>query len=182
MTFALILRHWKLVLCGIAVVSLAITATYYRIDRDRWKGIAQTLRIDLEEARARTEAEIATHRATKEAYRAAQAEAEAMEKARLQRVVTEQQRINDDVTEEYQRRLAAARAAAAKLRREAGAGKCVAGAPGNVPVPETPAAARRSDDPACQDGLSDADRLIATETAIRLESLQRWVREQTSVD
>jgi hypothetical protein len=49
-------------------------------------------------------------------------------------------------------------------------------------VPGLPAAAGGAHQAAGQDGLSQADQLIATEQAIQLDELIEWVRQQHSVE
>jgi hypothetical protein len=49
-------------------------------------------------------------------------------------------------------------------------------------VPALPAAAGEPDEAADQAGLSVADRLIATEQAIQLDELIKWVDRQGDID
>ena len=79
----------------------------------------QVVRIDLAEAEAYGRAEAAKHKATKQAYREAQEEAAIAEAARLARVVAEQKEITSEVEADYRQRIAALRARADRLRREA---------------------------------------------------------------
>ena len=106
-----------------------------------------------------------------------------LEAARLARVTAQQKEANHDLVQDYERRIAGARAAADRLRREAGqAGAGVAGARANVALPGLPDAAGRADATAGDNGLSLDERLTATETAIRLEKLQEWNRRQAAID
>ena len=124
-------------------------------------------------------AEAAAHAGTVANYRAAAEAARAAYKAAAQRVAAEQRAINERTADDYEARLAAARAAADRLRRE-GAAAADPGARGNAPVPGLPAAPAGPAQAAGQDRLSDA--LIATEQAIQLDELIRWIRAQASVD
>jgi hypothetical protein len=143
----------------------------------------KTIRIDLEKAQARTMAEIATHKATKEAYRRAQAEAALAEAQRIARVVTEQEEITDAVTAEYGARLADARARYERLRRQAGgAGAGPAGAGSGEPVSAAGDPASGADGEAGDHGLSLDERWVATQQAIQLDALISWVEQQSVVD
>lgn len=138
------------------------------------------LRIDLSKARAATEAEIAKHEATKKAYRDAQAEAERMEAERLARITAQQERINNDRLAAYSSRLSAARAAADRLRAQAGARAGAVGAPGCQQVPDDGHSAGAAD-PACDRGFLIEERLIATKQAIQLDELITAVEQHRAV-
>ena len=56
------------------------------------------------------------------------------------------------------------------------------GARGSAPVPGLPAAARGAAQAAGQDRLPQSDALTATEQAIQLDELIKWVRAQAAVD
>lgn len=148
-----------------------------------YKDRVAVLRIDLDAARAERDAEAARHLATKQAYREAQAEAARLEKARLASVLAQQKDITDAISADYSKRLAAARAAADRLRAEALQGRSgSAGSPGSQSVPGMACAAGGTDEAPCGDGLSDAQRLIATEQAIQLDSLITWVERMSGID
>ncbi len=141
------------------------------------KAEVKTIRIDLELANAR-------HAATKRAYAEAQAEAARMQAEVVAREVARQERITDEVRADYQQRLAALRARAARLQAEARAG--AGSAPGDLQLPETGQASGGADAaPRCH-GLSgtrdpltqiECDR-IATEQATQLDALITWVQRQ----
>lgn len=143
------------------------------------------LRIDLDAARARTEAEIAAHKATKRAYADAQAEAARLESERLASIVQQQEGITDEVEQTYRARLADARARYERLRRQAGgSGIGAGGAPGGEPMPGLSPAEPGIDAPSC-DGVpaSDLDlRYCAAAQAEQLRSLIEWVEQQHAVD
>lgn len=129
------------------------------------------------------DAERAAHNATRTSYRLAQQEALRREQEREARVAAQQQEINDEITRDYGRRLAAARAAAERVRRETvRTSKHSAGASGSEPVPGLSPAAGRADDAAGHSGLSVDERLVATEQAIQLDALISWVERQSAVD
>lgn len=117
------------------------------------------------------------HAATVRNYRAASAEATRQAEANVARVKSEQAKITEEITNDYQARIAAVRARAARLRNDpdqGGSGATSLPAPGTAPG--------GPDGAAPDHGLSAEERLIATEQAIQLEELQRWVREQSNVD
>lgn len=98
------------------------------------------------------------------------------------RVERAQVAINEEVSREYQARIADARRRYDALRLRpnstagAGAGRGATG------LPVLPAASGRADGAAGYQGLSLSERLIATETSIRLEELQGWLTQQLAVD
>lgn len=117
-------------------------------------------------------------------YRAAATQARAADQANSNRVAAEQAAINQRITNDYQVRLAAARADAARLssgRLRLAEAPADSSPRAHAPVPGLPAAAGGAAENAGEDGLSQADRLIATEQAIQLDELIKWVRAQASV-
>lgn len=97
------------------------------------------------------------------------------------RVEADQNRVSQEVSRDYQIRLAELRAYYDRLLRERanGAGS---GRPGATPgLPRLPDAPGGTDGAAGADGLSLAERLLASEQALRLQFLQQWVREQAAV-
>lgn len=140
-----------------------------------------TIRIDLDQVRAHRDLEVEKHKATKRTYAEAQREAERLEAERLARVEAQQKEITDDRFQSYERRLAGARADAARLRdrlRAGGAG--AGGAAAGLAVPGFPAAAGEADGAPGGDGLSRA--LIATAQAIQLDELISWIEDQARID
>ncbi len=105
--------------------------------------------------------------------------ADAANKARAQR---EQVAINTEREQSYEARIADARARADRVRREQGTTAAHPGSSGGAPVSRLPGPP--SDDGAAspEAGLSLDDRLIATEQAIQLDELIRWVNSQTRID
>lgn len=151
----------------------------------------QITRISLAEAEANHRAEVAKHKATKQAYRDAQEEAARMQAEAIERVVAKQEKITDAVRQDYQQRIAALRARADRLRAQAEAaagGTSAAGAPDHVRLPQDGSAARGIDDPArCQEiPARDIEteitcREIAEAQATQLEALIAWVEKQLGV-
>ena len=114
-------------------------------------------------------------------YRAAADAARAADRANAQRVEAAQVKINEEKSDEFETRLAAARAAAQRLRVNPGAAAADRRARGAAPVPALPAAAGQPRQTAREDGFSLADRLTATEQAIQLDELIKWVKAQGAV-
>ena len=114
-------------------------------------------------------------------YRGAATQARAADESNAERVAVEQRAINERTDHDYEARLAAARAAAQRLRLAAEAATHP-GAGGNAPVPGLPAAAGGSPQAADEDRLPRSDALVATEQAIQLDELIKWIREQAAVN
>lgn len=149
-----------------------------------WKKTAQ-LRAD------ERDAERTAHRATKTRIAEASREAERLERARIERVRTEQQEISDAIRQDYASRLAAARARADGLRRDLQARTQPAAAPAGLAVPRLPAATAGAASPAEDPGLpaaalASAEQLerdlVATEQALQLDALIDFVLRQSALD
>lgn len=113
-------------------------------------------------------------------YRAKAEQARRDDAANKARVEAEQSKISQETSDAYEARLAAARATAQRLRDKAAAAN--SSSRGTAPVPGLPAPAGGSAQGAAQDGFSLDDRLLATEQAIQLDELIKWVRKQHGVD
>ena len=162
-------------IAGIVVAAcLALLLIVQKVETRHWR--KQSLRF--EELARKSEAErariVADFAAAAEAARAA-------DRANAARVSAEQSAINRSSNHDFEARIARARADSLRLRQDpaAAADRGHAEAP---PVPGLPAPARRADEAARQDRLPDPARLIATEQAIQLDELIRWVRAQAAVD
>jgi signal transduction histidine kinase len=126
--------------------------------------------------------ERAAHLQTELNHRRAADAALAEDRAAAARVRAEQAQINQRISDDLQTRLAAARAYAEQLRRQAAATPGDSGRGAAAPVPAIPAAPRRADQAAGQGRLPVADGLIATEQAIQLDALIKWIEQQGKVD
>ena len=113
-------------------------------------------------------------------YRAAADAARAADRAAAERVAAEQTKISQEKSDEFETRLAAARAAAERLRHSAEAAPDPRGR-GAAPVSSLSAAAGRPHQAADENGFSISDRLTATEQAIQLDELIKWVKAQAEV-
>jgi hypothetical protein len=142
-------------------------------DRNRWK--AKTAHYAEQLAGER-----AAHAATIANYRAAADQARRADAANAARVKAEQAAINQRSKHDFQTRIAAARAADQRLRRNQGAAADRGGGRA-APLPGLSAAAGRAAEATGEDRLSDQERLIATEQAIQLDALIQWVIDQGQV-
>ena len=120
-------------------------------------------------------------------YRAAADAARAADQANRARVATEQRAINERTSNDFESRLADARRTAGlltarRLREQAASPAADPGRSGAAPVSGLSAPAGGPAEAAGQDRLSQADALVATEQAIQLDELIKWVRAQAAVD
>ena len=146
------------------------------------KGETRHWRKQSDQFEQRYAAEQAAFAATVASARAAAAQARAADAANLQRVAAEQRSINERTADDYQSRIASARADAERLRVEASTRAADSRPGGAAPVPVLSAATGGTAEAAAQDRLPESDRLLATEQAIELDELIKWVRRQHAVD
>ena len=126
-------------------------------------------------------AEAKAHAETIANVRLATERARAADRVNAERVRAVQAQINERTAHEFEARRAAARARFDRLRdpAEAATGR---GGGRAAPVPRLSAPAPGASRAAGQVGLPDSDRLIATEQAIQLDELIKWVRAQSVVE
>jgi hypothetical protein len=173
------LLNWQGI-AGIGLgLALAILLLVQRADTRHWKKQSASF----EQLYRQDQAAFATTVAN---YRAAADQARAADLANVSRVAAANQAINERIEHDYQVRLAAARAAAAHLSsgrlRDSSEAAADTG-PGRSPsMPGLPAAAARAPEGASKDQLPASDALTATEQAIQLDELIKWVRAQAAVD
>jgi hypothetical protein len=125
--------------------------------------------------------EQAASAATVANYRAATEQARAADRANAERVRAEQSTISERTNHAFEARLADARSRARRLRGEIAGPATDPGARRGASVPGLPAAAGRAAEAAGQDRLPETDALIATEQAIQLDELIKWVKAQALV-
>lgn len=113
-------------------------------------------------------------------YRAAAEQARAAHLANAARAAAEQRAINERTSNDYEARLAAARADAQRLRVQSQTA-AHPGAGGNPSMPGLSASPSGAAQAAGEDRLPAPDRLTATEQAIQLDELIKWVRQQHAV-
>jgi hypothetical protein len=122
------------------------------------------------------------HAKTVANYRAAAEKARQADAANKVRVEREQAKINERSNHAYEARIADARATADRLRRELAQAAAHPSRPGTAPVSGVSAGPAGAAQAAGQDGFSLDDRLTATEQAIQLDELIKWVKAQAAVD
>ncbi len=155
--------------------AMAVAALLWLIQsRDHWRNTAcANEQLYLQEE--------AAHAATVANYRAAAEQARLADAANIARAKAEQAAINERTRNDFESRIASARASAERLREQA-ASAATDSVPGRAaPMPGLPAAAGGAADAAGQDRLPQSDRLTATEQAIQLDELIKWVKAQAGV-
>jgi hypothetical protein len=176
-------------IAGLAVsVALAVLLVVQKVETRHWrKASAQFEQL--------YRGEQAAFAGTVANYRAAAADARSQDLANARRVEGAQSAITERTAYDFQARIAAARAAAVRLRARP-AGAADPGGRAATAVPGLPAAAGgaaqgpgqdrlpQSDERAPRDrgALGPEDALTATEQAIQLDELIKWVEAQRRVD
>jgi hypothetical protein len=115
-------------------------------------------------------------------YRAAADAARAADVAKAARVALEQRTINRRTVNDYETRLAAARSRAERLRIEAAGAAANYGDRGSSAVSGLSEAPRSPAQATGEARLPPTDALTATEQAIQLDELIKWIEEQAKVD
>ncbi len=166
-------------------------------------GATFMLRAQRDDARRALNAERAAHQQSIANYRAAAAMARHYAQMRADDAMRAGQRVNQEVADDYAKRIAALRARAGVVAGAAGAAGAVAGAgrvrthagtggagggPGIADLPRIPDPAGRIDAPPGADGFSgvcaatdSTAALIASEQAVQLDALIDWVEAQQRV-
>jgi hypothetical protein len=124
----------------------------------------------------------AAHAATLANYRAAAEQARLDDAANVARVRADQAAISERTANDFETRIDSARAAARSLREQAAAAAAHPGAGRGASVPGVPTPAGGAAQAAGEDRLPQSDRLVATEQAIQLDELVKWVRAQAGID
>ncbi len=158
---AFLMRNWQAVLGAAAVALLAVLLAIRTGQRD--------------DARAALERERLEHKLFAERVRAKAEEIRARFIDHARRVERNQNRVTQEVSREYQERLAALRADyERRLRASGGANP---GGPGRPQVPGLP------DAPGRPDGAAPAARFefACRANSLQLEYLQAWLRQQMKV-
>lgn len=166
------LLNWQGI-AGVAVAGvLLVMLTVQKIETVHWKKQSESFEHLYEQAQAAFATTVANARAAADQARAA-------DQANAARVATEQRSITERTMNDFEARLAAARAAAERLRVAQAAADPGAGREPSMPGLPPPAvgAAEGAD----EDRLPPSDRLTATEQAIQLDELIKWVRQQSAV-
>ena len=159
-------------------VALGLLLVVQKAETGHWKkqsGQLEQLYRDSERVLATTVADT----------RAAATAARAADEANITRVAAEQRAINERTKDDFETRLAAARARAAALAERVRVDASAAADPragATAPMPGLPASTRSAAQAAGENRLPRSDRLIATEQAIQLDELIKWLRRQAKVD
>ena len=168
------LLNWQGVAGIAATICLAALLAVQTIQTRHWRDRSAELEALYRDEQASLAATVAD-------ARAAAAIARAADRANATRVAAEQRAITERTEDDYEARLAAARAHAQRLRLPSQTA-VDPGAGGTASMPAVPASAGDVAEAANQDRLPPADALIATEQAIQLDELIKWVRRQATVD
>jgi hypothetical protein len=168
------LLNWQGI-TGIAVsLVLLIMLTVQKLEALRWQKESARIETLYRDEQAAFAVTVANARAAADTARAA-------DRANADRVAAEQHTINERIADDLEARLAAARATADRLRLDA-QGPANPGVGGGAPVPRLSPAAGNTPQGTREDRLPAADALTATEQAIQLDELIKWVRAQAAVD
>jgi len=132
----------------------------------------------LERMTALNDANVKSHRTTKDTFRQAMADAQRREVFRLARVKAEVERNNERAKERFNDRIALLRARYDSLRAKDRAS--VASAAGGVAMSSLPTPTFGTDETAFEDGLSAA--LMCSTYAVQLDELISWVEAQAAVN
>ena len=163
-------------IAGIAIsLALAILLLIERGETGHWKGESARFEKLYTQQQSALAGTIANYRVAADAARAA-------DQANVERVTAAQHAINERTEHDYETRLAAARAAAERLRVQSAAAPADPGAGRAASVPRVADAADSADETSRKDRLPQSDALLATEQAIQLDELIRWMEAQTKVD
>lgn len=163
-------------LAGIAIsFALAILLLVQKVETRHWKSESGRFEQLYTREQSALGGTIANYRAAGDAARAA-------DLANVERVTAEQRNINERIEHDYETRLAAARAAAQRLRVQSATTAADSGAGRATSVPGVAAAAGSADEAARKDRLPQSDALIATSQAIQLDELIKWMEAEAKVD
>ena len=168
------LLNWQGIAGIGATACLAILLGVQIIQTRHWRDRSTSFETLYRQEQASFAATIANARAAAEVARAA-------DRANAQRVAAEQRAITERTNDDYETRLAAARAHAERLRLAAQPATG-SSAGGTAPVSGLPAATGSAAQAASEDRLPPKDALTATEQAIQLDELIKWVHRQAAVD
>ena len=115
-------------------------------------------------------------------YRSAAETARKEDLAHANRVAAEQRTISERTSHDLEARLADARARAQRLQLGQGSPAAAGGSGRAAAVPAAGTAAGAAGRAAEENGFSLSDRLLATEQAIQLDELIKWVTGQAAVE
>jgi hypothetical protein len=159
---------------GVATsLALAVLLLVQKVETRHWKKQSASFEQLYQQEQSALAGTVANYRAAAEAARAA-------DKANAGRVASAQSAINERIEHDFEVRLAAARADAQRLRIQSdSAANSRPG--GGSPMSGLSAPSGGAVESASEDGFSSEDALKATEQAIQLDELIKWVRQQHAV-
>lgn len=167
------LLNWQGI-AGIGVaLALTVMLTVQKLEAVHWQKQSEKFEQLYQEEQAAFATTVASARAAADQARAA-------DKDNAERVAAEQQSINQRTADDYEARLSAARARADRLRIDSQAA-ARHGAGGSASVPGLSAPAATAAQATGEDRLPSTDALVATEQAIQLDELIKWIRGQAAV-
>jgi hypothetical protein len=160
-------------IAGIAVsLALAVLLVVQKVETRHWKKQSAGFEQRYLQEQTAFAGTVANYHAAAETARAA-------DKATAARVAAEQRAITERTSDDFEARLAAARARAQQLRLRSQAA-ADPGARRSASLPGLSATAGSPADTA-QNRLPPADALTATEQAIQLDELIKWVKAQAQI-
>ena len=168
-------------IAGLAVsVALGILLLLQTGETRHWRKESSRFELLYSQERAAFAGTVASYRAAADAARAS-------DQANLTRVASEQRAINERTSYDFDARIAAARQfaehlSAQRLRGQTSSAAADPGPGGAATMPRFPAPSRGSAEAADEAKLSPGDALTATEQAIQLDELIKWVKSQAAVD
>ena len=166
------LLNWQGIAGTAVALVLLIMLTVQKLESVRWKKDSGQFEKLYHQEQAAFATTVANTRAAADAARAS-------DLANAQRVAAEQRAINQRSEDEFEARLADARALAERMRIQAQGSAADRGSAGAATVSGLSATAGGADQAASKNRLPDA--LLATEQAIQLDQLIKWVRQQHTV-
>lgn len=167
--------RWLLPLLGLLAPILGVLAVYQTFQVRHWHGEATSFE-------SQWKGEKIAHQQTIINNQRAAEKARQDDLKNIERVTREQQANADERIKSYEARLADARAAYERLRRQFPGSSANPSGAGKAPVPGAPGSAPGTDGSSGEDGFSLPDRLIATTQAIQLDELQKWIRATFKID
>ena len=168
------LLNWQGIAGVVVSAALIVLLAVQKIETGHWKKQSANFQQLYQREQASFAATVANSRAAAEAARSA-------DRANTARVADEQRTINERTRNDFEARIAGAQSRAERLRIQSQAA-ADSGARGGASVPCLSAAAGGASEGAREDRLPSDDALIATEQAIQLDELIKWVRAQVEVD
>lgn len=161
------IKNWRLVLTGVGFALLIGALTFSQMDLRHFKKLYEN--------------EHTAHQLTVANFQKATAEAKTKDTENVLRVKTEQDKVTEEVSNDYEKALADARTRADALRVQLAA-RAHSSSSGTATVPAISNSASGPDATTEEARFSAEDRLIATEQALQLDALQKWVTAQGKID